>query len=125
MLQVLLVDTSEAFEFYVLLEKKTKISDHVVITTVNPVHSNLCDPSYVGQFLLSRIRSGDYKRCDDEVLREIMVQMTIDPFVNDRVMIDLLQKILFGRKDVDRYMKKMLDSVHAGKIRIGFKKYSN
>ena len=35
-----------------------------------------------------------------------MVQMTIDPFVNDRVMIDLLQKTLFGRKDVDRHMKK-------------------
>ena len=104
MLQVLLVAASEAFEFYVLLEKKTKISDHVVITTVNPVHSNLCDPSYVGQFLLSRIRSGDYKRCDDEVLREIMVQMDIDSFVNSRAMTELLQNVLPRRKNVDRHM---------------------
>ena len=111
--------------FLGIVRNKTKISDHVVITIVNPVHSDSRDHSYVGQFILCRTRSGDYKRCSDEVLREIMVQRTIDPFVNDRVMTDLLQKTLFGRKDVDRHMKKMLDSVHAGKIRIGFKKYSN
>ena len=105
MLQVLIVIASGAFVFrYHSKRNKTKISNHVVITTVNPVHSNLCDPSYVGQFLLSQTQSGDYKRCGDEVLREITVQMAIDPFVNVRAMIKLLQTSLPGRKDVDRHM---------------------
>ena len=33
-----------------------------------------------------------------------MVQMDIDPFVNVRVMTELLQKVLPNRKDVDRHM---------------------
>ena len=56
--------------------------------------------------VLSRTRSGDYKRCGDEILRKIMVQMAIDPFVNVRAMIELLQKVLLERKDVDRHMVK-------------------
>ena len=67
-----------------IVRNKIKILDHVVITIVNLVHSDSRDHSYVGQFILCRTRSGDYKRCGDEVLREIMVQMAIDPFVNDR-----------------------------------------
>ena len=67
------------------------------------MYSNTCDPSFVGQFILSRTRSGDYKRCGDEVLREIVVQMDIDPFVNIRAMTELLQKTLPDKKDVDRY----------------------
>ena len=46
-----------------------KITDPVVITIVSSVYSNTCDSSYVGQFFLSRTRSRNYKRCDDEVLR--------------------------------------------------------
>ena len=68
------------------------------------MHYNTCDPSYVGPFVLSRTRSGDYTRCGDEDLRQIMVQMAIDPFVNIRVMTELLQKVLPNRKDVDRHM---------------------
>ena len=90
--------------FLNIIRNKTKISDHVVITTVKSVHSNSCDPSYICQFVLTRTRSGDYKCCCDEILRTIMVQMTIDPFVNVRVMIELLQKALPGRKDVDIHM---------------------
>ena len=33
-----------------------------------------------------------------------MVQMVIDPFINVRAMIELLQKTLPERKDVDIYM---------------------
>ena len=33
-----------------------------------------------------------------------MVQMTIDPFVNVRAMIELLQKALLDKKDVDRHI---------------------
>ena len=75
------------------------MSDPVVITGVNSVHSNTRGPSYTGQFVLSQTRSGNYKRYGDEVLREIMVQMAIDLFVNVRVMRELLQKILPVRKD--------------------------
>ena len=70
-----------------------KISDPVVITGVNSVHYNMCDPSYVGQFVLSRTRSGDYKRRGSEFLRKIMVQIAIDPFVDVRAMTELLQKV--------------------------------
>ena len=68
-----------------------RITDHVVITRVIPVHCNTCDLTYIGQLVLCRTRSGDYNRCGDEVLREIMVQMTINPFVNVRSMKILLQ----------------------------------
>ena len=66
-----------------------KISDPVVITTVNVVHSNACDPSFVDQFKLTRTRAGDYKRCGGQSLREIMIQMAVEPFVNVRKMKEL------------------------------------
>ena len=90
--------------FLGVIRNKTKISDHVVTTTVNLVHANSCDPSHVGPFVLSRTQSSDYNRYGDEVLREIMVQMTIDPFVNVRAMTELLQKTLPGKNDVNRHV---------------------
>ena len=35
----------------------------------------------VVNYFLCRTRSGDYKRCGDEVIREIMVHMAINPYV--------------------------------------------
>ena len=68
------------------------------------MHSYSCDPSYVDQYIMSRTQSGEYKRFGDEVLRNIMVQMAIDPFVNVRVTTELLQKTLPERKDVGKHM---------------------
>ena len=93
-----------SIRFRCISSSNNNISDHIVITSVDSVQSNTCDPSYVGQFVLSRTRSSDYNRCGDKVLREIMVQMTIDLFVNVRVMTELLQKEFTDRKDVDMYM---------------------
>ena len=56
-------------------------TDSVVITSVSPIHYNTCDPTYSGQLVLYRTRSGDYKRYGDEVIREIMVPISINPFV--------------------------------------------
>ena len=42
--------------------------------------------------------------CGDEFLREITVEMAIDPVVNIRVMTELLQKALLERKDIDRHI---------------------
>ena len=106
-----------------IIRNKTKILDHVVITTINSAHSNSYDPSYVDQFILFRTRAGDYNRYGNEFLRKIMVQMAIDPFVNVRTVTKLLQKALPGRKDVDRHMINNV-GVRA-RIRIGFKEYSN
>ena len=89
--------------FRSICRNNNKISDPVVITGVSSVHSNTYNPSFVGRFVLSRTRSGDYKRCGDEVLREIMVQMDIDPFVNVRAMTELLQKTLPDKNDIDMY----------------------
>ena len=83
---------------------KNKIQLHDVITGVDPVHSNSCDLTYVDQFVICRIRSGNYARCGDEVIREVMVQMAIDPFVSVRAMTSLLRKALPDRKNVDRHM---------------------
>ena len=57
--------------FLNIIRNKTKISDHVVITDVNVVHSNSCVPSYVGKHIFCRTRSSEYKRCGDEVLSDI------------------------------------------------------
>ena len=83
---------------------KHTTSDHVVITSVIPNHSDTCDPTDVYQLVLCRSRSGAYARCGDEVLKEIMVQMAIDSRVNIRSMTTLLQKSLSERKDIDRHM---------------------
>ena len=66
------------------------MSDRVVITYVCGVHSNTRDPFSSDQFALTRIWSGDYKNCDYQCLKEIMVQMAIDPFVNVRAVTELL-----------------------------------
>ena len=68
-----------------------KITDSVVITSVSAMYSNTCDLTYRGPLVLCRTRSGDYKRCGDKFIREVMVQMAINPFVNVRAMINLLQ----------------------------------
>ena len=71
---------------------------------MTPSHSDSCDPLNVDQLILCRSRSGAYARCGDEVLKEIMMQMTINPYVSVRSMTTLLQKALAERKDVDRHM---------------------
>ena len=76
----------------------------MVITRVTPSRSYTCDPLNVDQLVLCRSRSGAYARCGDEVLKEIMVQMDINPYVSVRLMTILLQKALPERKDVDRHM---------------------
>ena len=83
---------------------KHTTSDPVVITSVIPSHPDTCDPIDIDQLVLCRSRSGAYARCGDEVLKEIMVQMVINPYVSVRSMTTLLQKALPERKDVDRHM---------------------
>ena len=87
-----------------IIKSHYKITCSVVITSVSLMHSNTCDSTYRGQPVLCRPRSDDYKRCGDEVTREIMIQLTINPFVNVRTMTNLLQKVIPRRKDVDRHM---------------------
>ena len=60
-----------SIRFLGIIRNKTKLSDHVVITDVNVMHSNSCDPSYVGKHIFCRTRSSEYKRCGDEVLSDI------------------------------------------------------
>ena len=79
-------------------------SDSVVITRVIPRHSDSCNPTNVDQFNLCRSQSGAYTRCGDEVLKEIMMQVAINPYVSVRSMTTLLQKVLPDRKGVDRHM---------------------
>jgi len=79
-------------------------SDPVVIIRIIPNHSDSCDPTNVDQLVLCRSRSGAYARCGDVVLKDIMVQMAITPYVSVRSMTTLLQKALPERKDVDRHM---------------------
>ena len=83
---------------------KHTTSHPVVITNVIPSHSDTCDPTDVDQLVLCRSRSDAYVRCGDEVLKEIMVQMAINPYVSVRSMTTLLQKALPKREDVDRHM---------------------
>ena len=80
------------YSLYGIIKRHYKITDSVVITSVSTMYYNTCDPTYSGQLVLYRTRSGDYKRCDDEVMREFMVHIVINPFVNVRAMTNLLQK---------------------------------
>ena len=79
-------------------------SDAVIITGVCEVHSNTCNPSFVDQFVLSRTRTGIYKKYADHYLQEFMVQMSIEPFVSVRVIRDLLSKVLPEKKFYNRHM---------------------
>ena len=87
-----------------VLKCKHTTSDSVAITSVIPSHFDTCDPTDVDQLVLYRSRSSAYAHCDDEVLKEMMVQMVINPHVSVRSMTTLLQKALPERKDVDRHM---------------------
>ena len=55
---------------------------HVVITAIGGFHSNTGDHSHEDQFVLVRVRAGDYKKCDNQYLKEVMVQMAIWHFVS-------------------------------------------
>ena len=57
---------------------------------------------------LVRTRSGDYKKCDDQSLREVMVQMDIESFVIVRAVRELLSNTIPDRKYIDR---RMMDNV--------------
>ena len=61
------------YSLYGIIKRHYKITDSVVITSVSTMYYNTCDPTYSGQLVLYRTRSSDYKRCGDEVIREIMV----------------------------------------------------
>ena len=78
-------------------------SDPVVITGVCGVHSNTCNPTFVDQFVLSWTRANIYKKCADHSLQEVVVQMSIEPFVSDRAIRELLSKVLSERKFIDRH----------------------
>ena len=67
--------------FMGVIKSHYKITDFVVITSVYPMHYNTCDHTYSGRLVLCRTQSSDYRRCGDEVVREIMVQMDINHFV--------------------------------------------
>ena len=75
----------------------------MVITSVIPSYSDTCDSTDLDQLVLYRSRSGAYAHCGDDVLKEIMVQMAINPYVSIRLMTYLLQKSLPERKDVNRH----------------------
>ena len=79
-------------------------TDSVIVTAVCGVHSNTCDPSSVDQFVLARTRSGNYNKCADQCIKEVMVQMDIEPFVSSRVIRELLSKVMPERKYIDKNM---------------------
>ena len=95
-------------------------SDPVVIIRIIPNHSDSCDPTNVDQLVLCRSRSGAYARFGDEVLKDIMVQMVINPHVSVRSMPTLLQKTLSERKDVDRHMITIVRIRTRRKVRFRF-----
>ena len=84
--------------------KKYTNSDPVIITGVYGVHSNTCNPAFVGQFVLSRTHAGIYKKCGDHSLQEIMVQMSIESSVSVRAIRELLFKVMPDRKFIDRHI---------------------
>ena len=84
-----------SIRFLHVVKYNNKSSDPVVITRATPTHSDTCDLLNIDQLVLCRSRSGAYPRCGDEVLKEIMVQVDINPYVSVR---------LPERKDVDRHM---------------------
>ena len=59
------------------------------------------------QFVITRTRSGDYKIAV-QVLKESMVQIDIDLFVNIKVISVLIQKVLPSIKNVDRHITNNL-----------------
>ena len=84
--------------------QKCTNSDPVIITGVCGVHSNTYNPTFVDQFVLSRTRTGIYRKCADHSLQEVMVQISVEPFVSVRAIRELLSKVLPERKFIDRHM---------------------
>ena len=53
---------------------------------------------------MAKSRSGDYKKCTDTILKDIILQMVITLFVNIRAARELTCKTFLDRKYIDRYM---------------------
>ena len=75
---------------------KTKISDKVAIQFACSFHSTTCDPIFGDQFVVVQIHSRQYEKGIDQVLKMIMVQMSIDRFANIKLMTELLQHSYLG-----------------------------
>ena len=84
--------------------KKITLSNIFMITHVYGMHSNTCDPTFRDQYVLTRTRSGQYKKCTDSALQRIIHQMSIDKELNVRTMIQLLKNVLPSKKSIDRHM---------------------
>ena len=87
-----------------IIRSNNKLSDPILITYVCEAYSNMCDPSYVDPFILVRTLTGVCKHCADQCLKEIVVQMDIDRFLNIRTTIELLQRVFSDRDIIDRHM---------------------
>ena len=57
--------------FRCINSNNNKVSDPVIITYICRIHSNICDPSYVDQFDLTRIYSSNKKHCADQYLKKM------------------------------------------------------
>ena len=79
-------------------------NDSVVITAVCVVHSNTCNTSYVYQLVLARTYSSNYNKCADQCLKEVMVQMDLEPFVSIRARREFISKVVSERKYIDKNM---------------------
>ena len=66
--------------------------------------SSTCASSNIDQFVPARTRSSSYNKFTNQSLKESMVKMDIDLFVNVKAMIELLLKLLSDRKHVDTHI---------------------
>ena len=71
----------------------------------------------MNQFILTRIYSGNYKKCDDQCLKEVIVQPDIEPFVSIRAIRELLSKVMPERKYIDKCMINNI-RIHSRKKRL-------
>ena len=54
------------------------------MTEVSDAQTNSCNSDSVDQLVLTKTRSGSYKKCSDHAVQEVIVQMHIEPFVTVR-----------------------------------------
>ena len=80
-----------------------------MITNVCGLHSNICDPTFRDQYVLTRTRSGQYKKCADSALQRIMHQMSIDKELNVRTMLQFLKNILPSIKSIECKITRFKD----------------
>ena len=82
---------------------KSNFFDNIMITAVCGIYSNVCDRSFIDQYVVIGTWSVEYENCTHVVLKKIRLHVSINRFIRVRPMTTLFKNLTF-EQNIDRHM---------------------